>query len=236
MTNVGRSRLVLYLAAVLSYVAALIHFFVIPQHFEEWWGYGTFFLGVGAFQGLYALVLLQWPGPSLFFSGIAANLAIVALWLVTRTVGIPFFGPHAGEMEAIGAADLAATTVELALSVALVALWRSARQPAALLPGGAADASENRPDLSVWRGAWRGERVLMLVGVAAVATLGTALVMTLLTRPPGDGSPEAGFARDISVHHAQAVEMAEIVRDRTESEEVRTLATDIALTQQAQIG
>jgi uncharacterized protein (DUF305 family) len=30
--------------------------------------------------------------------------------------------------------------------------------------------------------------------------------------------------------------MAEIVRDKTESEEIRTLATDIALTQQAQIG
>ena len=30
--------------------------------------------------------------------------------------------------------------------------------------------------------------------------------------------------------------MAEIVRDKTESEEIRILATDIALTQQAQIG
>jgi uncharacterized protein (DUF305 family) len=38
------------------------------------------------------------------------------------------------------------------------------------------------------------------------------------------------------VHHAQAVQMAEIVRDKTESEEIRTLAADIALTQQAQIG
>jgi uncharacterized protein (DUF305 family) len=38
------------------------------------------------------------------------------------------------------------------------------------------------------------------------------------------------------VHHAQAVEMAEIVRDRTENPQTRTLATDIALTQQAQIG
>jgi hypothetical protein len=165
MTNVRRSRLVLYLAVVLSYVAALIHYYVMPPHFEEWWGYGTFFLVVGAFQGLYALVLLQWPGPSLFFCGIVANLGVVALWLVTRTVGIPFFGPHAGEVEAFGVADLAATTVELALSVALVALWRSARQAAALLPAGAADAPENRPDLS----AWRGERVLMLLGVAAVA-------------------------------------------------------------------
>ena len=40
----------------------------------------------------------------------------------------------------------------------------------------------------------------------------------------------------MSVHHAQAVEMVESVRDRTESEEIRTLATDVALTQQGQIG
>jgi uncharacterized protein (DUF305 family) len=38
------------------------------------------------------------------------------------------------------------------------------------------------------------------------------------------------------VHHSQAVEMAEIVRDRTENDRINTLATDIALTQQAQIG
>jgi uncharacterized protein (DUF305 family) len=53
---------------------------------------------------------------------------------------------------------------------------------------------------------------------------------------PADDSAEAGFARDMMVHHAQAVQMAEIVRDKTESEEIRTLSADIALTQQAQIG
>jgi uncharacterized protein (DUF305 family) len=53
---------------------------------------------------------------------------------------------------------------------------------------------------------------------------------------PGEDSAEAGFTRDMMVHHAQAVQMAELVRDRTESEEIRTLAADIALTQQAQIG
>ena len=37
-------------------------------------------------------------------------------------------------------------------------------------------------------------------------------------------------------HHAQAVEMSEIVRPRTEDPDIRILATDIALTQQAQIG
>jgi uncharacterized protein (DUF305 family) len=38
------------------------------------------------------------------------------------------------------------------------------------------------------------------------------------------------------VHHAQAVQMAEIVRDRTQSDDIRLLASDISLTQQAQIG
>jgi uncharacterized protein (DUF305 family) len=79
-------------------------------------------------------------------------------------------------------------------------------------------------------------RLVAVLAVAAVAFFGLAVWLYLSGRPPGDGSPEAGFARDMIVHHAQAVEMAEIVRDRTESEEIRILATDIALTQQAQIG
>ena len=83
--------------------------------------------------------------------------------------------------------------------------------------------------------AWRGEQVLVLLGVSVIVATGAALTALLVARPPGDGSPEAGFARDMIVHHAQAVEMAEIVRDRTESEQIEILATDIVLTQQAQI-
>ena len=60
--------------------------------------------------------------------------------------------------------------------------------------------------------------------------------LSLSYRPPGDDSAEAGFARDMATHHAQAVQMAEIVQRRTESDEIRLLATDIALTQQGQIG
>jgi hypothetical protein len=37
-------------------------------------------------------------------------------------VGIPFFGPHAGEVEGVGGADLFATTAELALVIMLGAL------------------------------------------------------------------------------------------------------------------
>ena len=75
-----------------------------------------------------------------------------------------------------------------------------------------------------------------LLLVLAVAVASGALFLWASSRPPQEGSAEAGFARDMMIHHAQAVEMAEIVRDRTENPQIRTLATDIALTQQAQIG
>ncbi|MET8099948.1 DUF305 domain-containing protein [Streptomyces sp. NPDC005236] len=53
---------------------------------------------------------------------------------------------------------------------------------------------------------------------------------------PTAGSADAGFARDMAVHHQQAVEMSYIVRDRTKDVEVRRLAYDIAQTQANQRG
>ncbi|AOW86639.1 DUF305 domain-containing protein [Streptomyces olivaceus] len=55
-------------------------------------------------------------------------------------------------------------------------------------------------------------------------------------RVPSADSADAGFARDMSVHHQQAVEMSYVVRDRTDDEEVRRLAYDIAQTQANQRG
>jgi len=76
--------------------------------------------------------------------------------------------------------------------------------------------------------------ILVLVLLAGCSAGATAVL--LVTRPPGNDSAEAGFTRDMMVHHAQAVQMAEIVRDRTDSDDIKLLASDIALTQQAQIG
>jgi uncharacterized protein (DUF305 family) len=80
-----------------------------------------------------------------------------------------------------------------------------------------------------------------ILAVAGVCLVAMALVVGVLVgrespRFPGDRSAEAGFVRDMSAHHEQAVEMAELIRDRTDDPEVRTLAMDIALTQQGQIG
>jgi uncharacterized protein (DUF305 family) len=63
-----------------------------------------------------------------------------------------------------------------------------------------------------------------------------ALALLLASRPPANNSAEAGFARDMIVHHAQAVQMAEIIRDKTKSDSVRLLASDVSLTQEAQVG
>ncbi|MEV2243279.1 DUF305 domain-containing protein [Streptomyces sp. NPDC049970] len=53
---------------------------------------------------------------------------------------------------------------------------------------------------------------------------------------PAEGSADVGFARDMSVHHQQAVEMSFLVRDRTDDEDVRRLAYDIINTQANQRG
>ncbi|MGY0023530.1 DUF305 domain-containing protein [Streptomyces sp. cg35] len=84
-----------------------------------------------------------------------------------------------------------------------------------------------------------------LVSVAAAVAVATGAVTYAVA--DGDGGPadlkvpaaesaDAGFARDMAVHHQQAVEMSYIVRDRTKDEEVRRLAYDIAQTQANQRG
>ncbi|MFD8980308.1 DUF305 domain-containing protein [Streptomyces sp. NPDC059564] len=77
--------------------------------------------------------------------------------------------------------------------------------------------------------------VLFAVG-ATVATASGGSDSGEASRAPGLYSPDAGFARDMAVHHQQAVEMSFIVRDRTQDEPVRGLAYDIANTQANQRG
>jgi uncharacterized protein (DUF305 family) len=83
-------------------------------------------------------------------------------------------------------------------------------------------------------------RVRLILGaVAGVILLVAAFVAGLATglpSYPGDASAEAGFARDMSAHHAQAVELGMIAYRQAQLPELRQLGGDIALTQQAQIG
>lgn len=53
---------------------------------------------------------------------------------------------------------------------------------------------------------------------------------------PGANSPEAGFSRDMQVHHAQAIEMAMEIYRKTDDDELRVLSYDIATGQAGQRG
>ncbi|WP_326599853.1 DUF305 domain-containing protein [Streptomyces sp. NBC_01803] len=87
-------------------------------------------------------------------------------------------------------------------------------------------------------------RRLLLAGSAAIGAVAAVLIaLTVLAPsssadvdPPGEGSADVGFARDMAVHHQQAVEMSFLVRDRTDDEAVRLLAYDIINTQANQRG
>ncbi|ANP71311.1 DUF305 domain-containing protein [Cryobacterium arcticum] len=88
-----------------------------------------------------------------------------------------------------------------------------------------------------------GARRVTLIIAAAIAVAMVALVGYSVGRLSAGDSPaptatsaEAGFARDMQVHHLQGAELAMIIRDRTTDEEVRRLAYDIALTQSQQAG
>lgn len=75
--------------------------------------------------------------------------------------------------------------------------------------------------------------------VAAAAGLAAGLLLAsgaLRPAVPAEGSADVGFARDMQVHHAQAVEMALLVRERTDDPELAQVALDILLTQQQQQG
>lgn len=75
----------------------------------------------------------------------------------------------------------------------------------------------------------------VLTAVAVLVSV-ASLALYVSDRPPGEDSAETGFARDMAVHHAQAVEMAQIVRENTDDPAIRNLASDMAITQQGQIG
>ena len=56
--------------------------------------------------------------------GIAVNAAIVLLYLVSRTVGIPFLGPEAGQVEPVTVIGLLSTAIEVSLIACLVRFLR----------------------------------------------------------------------------------------------------------------
>ena len=135
------------LVAGLSLAAAVLHGGVTGAHFAEWVGYGVFFLTAATLQFVWGGFLLvrvfemraaqhdpfsrlgesrlEFPFYGL---GLAGNLAIALLYLMTRTFGIPLFGPGAGEIEGWDAFGLITTALEAATVMLLVSLIMRVRK------------------------------------------------------------------------------------------------------------
>lgn len=79
--------------------------------------------------------------------------------------------------------------------------------------------------------------LLVALAIAGVAfAIGRFSTFGIAGTTPGDASPEAGFARDMQIHHAQAVDMAMTIHAKTDDEQLQALSYDIATGQSAQRG
>jgi hypothetical protein len=114
-------RAVAWTAAAISAATAYVHFAYTESHFEEWWAYGVLFLLAGQLQAALALALLRRPPAWVLAGGALVNLAIVGVYVASRTSGLPF-GPHADVAERAGAVDLGTTAAEIVLVGLLISL------------------------------------------------------------------------------------------------------------------
>jgi hypothetical protein len=119
------------LAAALSLGAAAIHFGVIGDHFAEYPPYGVAFAALAWFQVGWALAYLAASAWRVAAIGAVVNAGAIAVWMLSRTVGMPI-GPEPGALEPIGPLDLLATAMELALIGLLV--WNVAGNRIRLRP------------------------------------------------------------------------------------------------------
>ena len=108
-------------AAALSLAAAWVHLAYAAPHLRQWWAYGAFFLATGAGQALFAPLILRRPRAWVVAAGIAGNVAIIAMYVVSRTYGPPL-GPHAHVPEVAGPIDLATTAAEVCLVAVLLTM------------------------------------------------------------------------------------------------------------------
>jgi hypothetical protein len=113
-------------AALMSAAAAAIHAAVAGLHFREYAPFGLLFGATALAQAAWAALMLTVPSRRLLAAGAAGNGAIVCAWALSRTLGLPV-GPGRWTAEPAAALDVAASTLELAIVAAAVALLAAGR-------------------------------------------------------------------------------------------------------------
>ncbi len=124
-------------AIALATLACIAHFVETPRHLEWWPESGVAFMVIGTMQGALALALLRTsPSPRLIKAGLWGTVAVVILYLASRTVGLPFspgVPVHGAKLlpgmpilpdgdKLVGPVDLLTLMAEVALIVVLLGL------------------------------------------------------------------------------------------------------------------
>jgi hypothetical protein len=144
--------------AVMSVGASGIHFAVMGEHFQEYVVFGVFVSLVAWFQALWALGVVVAPTRWTLAVGFIAYAAIVCVWLVSRTAGVPI-GPEPGVAEPAGLLDVLSTVLGLLIVAVCAAL---------LLRGQYSQPSGGRRARTLFVGALAlGLIVLSTIGIAA---------------------------------------------------------------------
>lgn len=125
------SRLAARCAAIASAGAGLIHFAVMPAHWLDWIPSGLFFATVAVFQLMWAFLVWSRPRALLLALGIFANAGSAALWVASRTVGLPF-GPHAGVPEGVEGAGICVLLLECYVIMGAGWAWLQDYEPEAV--------------------------------------------------------------------------------------------------------
>jgi hypothetical protein len=107
----------------LSLTAGTIHLVAILQHLDVYWTLPVFFGVLAAGQLYLCWAYYRWPDDRrLLLAGAVGNFAVALLWLVSRTVGVPF-GPEEGT-QGIGVSDTIASLQEFAFAAVAFGLVR----------------------------------------------------------------------------------------------------------------
>lgn len=118
-------------AAVLSAAllgAALVHALVVREHLDEWAPAGTFFLALVLVEALLGVQAWRRPNHRVLAATIVTSTGTLAVWTVSRTLGLPFGPAQFRTPEAVGAPDLVCGALELlAVGVAVLAWWQARR-------------------------------------------------------------------------------------------------------------
>jgi hypothetical protein len=124
------SETIVLLLAGVAFTGGLVHVGAAVDHFGEFPLYTLVFAGLATVQMAWAAMLVWRPSHRVLLFGCAFNVAVIGLWIASRTSGVPI-APRAWVPEAVGVADVIDTASEAIAVITAISLVMSARLPLA---------------------------------------------------------------------------------------------------------